>query len=103
MSLGTTTATARNRLSLLPALGLDTTRHASPQTVGVGVGVPHGLLYLSINVWTGPLPDRVSPTAHTSPVDLTTATSLNRLYVVPTLGLGTMLQLVPFQCIVSVW
>src|SRR5439155_3383522 len=71
--------------------------------VGVLVGVRHGLLYLSIKVWTGPLPDRVSPTAHTSPVGLTTSTSLSGLKLVPELGLGTIAQLVPSQCIVSVW
>src|SRR5438876_12276939 len=61
-----------------PGIGVGVLIGGTGVFVGVLVGVTHGLLYLSINVCSGP-PLAYRPIAHTSPDWATAATSLKML------------------------
>jgi hypothetical protein len=88
MSLAETTATAFKLLPNFPTLGLETRLQLVP-------------FHCSISVWKTPLELMEDPTAQMSVAE-TTATAFRTLSDVPTLGLETTFQLVPFQCSVRV-
>src|SRR6266571_1442325 len=88
MSVAETTATPFNWFVEVPTLGLLTTFQLVP-------------FQCSINVWKAPLELVEDPTAQMSVAE-TTATAFRTLFDVPTLGLETTFQLVPFHCSISV-
>jgi hypothetical protein len=90
MSLAETTATEFNWFVEVPGLGLETTLQLVPFQCRVSV-CKTPLLELS-----------AYPTAQMSLAEAT-ATEFNWFLNVPGLGLETTLQLVPFQCSISVW
>src|SRR5215472_7868329 len=89
-SVAETAAAAARLLNPVLALGLATALQLVP-------------FQCSIRVCVAPLAlGRKSPTAQTSPAE-TAVTPFSSLFCVLALGLGTTLQLVPFQCSMRVW
>src|SRR2546422_5318835 len=86
-SLDATVATPNRSLSFVISLGLGTIFQAEP-------------FQCDVSVRSSPPPGLDLPTAHTS---LEATASTEKRMSSSTVGLGTMLQTVPLQCIVREW